>query len=123
MRRLTDTYFWEEGWWQRKRPERLHLYRDVDFEVVRLLARTGGSKNCRTLELGGGGSRILPYLARKFGFRVFGSDFSPRGCRLLQANLRLVGIDGAVVCEDLFHSSLAEQSFDVVYSSGLIEHF
>ena len=123
MRRLTDTSFWEEGWWQRKRPERLRLYRDVDFEVVRLLARAGGSKKCRTLELGGGGSRILPYLGRKFGFRVFGSDFSPRGCLLLKANLRLLGIDGGVVCEDLFHSSLAPDAFDLVYSSGLIEHF
>src|ERR1039458_3992616 len=119
MRRLTDTSFWEEGWWQRKRPERLRL----SSEVVRLLARAGGSKKCRTLELGGGGSRILPYLGRKFGFRVFGSDFSPRGCLLLKANLRLLGIDGGVVCEDLFHSSLAPESFDLVYSSGLIEHF
>jgi SAM-dependent methyltransferase len=35
----------------------------------------------------------------------------------------LQGIDGGVVCEDLFHSSLASESFDLVYSSGLIEHF
>ena len=123
MKRLTDTSFWEEGWWQRKRPERLRLYRDVDFEVVCLLREAGSSKPCRTLELGGGGSRILPYLGRKFGFRVFGSDFSQRGCALLKANLDLQGVDGGVVCEDLFHSSLAPNSFDLVYSSGLIEHF
>ncbi len=123
MKRLTDTSFWEEGWWQRKRPERLRLYRDVDFEVVRLLERAGTSKPCRTLELGGGGSRILPYLGRKFGFKLFGSDFSQRGCLLLKANLSLLGLDGGVVCEDLFHSSLASGSFDLVFSSGLIEHF
>jgi SAM-dependent methyltransferase len=123
MRRLTDTSFWETGWWPRKRPERLWLYRDVDFEMVRLLARAGGSKGCRTLELGGGGSRILPYLARKFGFCVFASDFSQSGCLLLKANLNLQGVEGGVVCEDLFHSSLAPESFDLVYSSGLIEHF
>lgn len=123
MRRLTDASFWEQEWWQRKHPERLWLYRDVDYEMVRLLARAGGSKGCRTLELGGGGSRILPYLSRKFGFRVFGSDFSWRGCLLLKANLSLQGIDGGVACEDLFHSSLAPESFDLVYSNGLIEHF
>jgi SAM-dependent methyltransferase len=123
MRRLTEASFWEEGWWQRKRPERLRLYRDLDFEMVRLLARAGGSKACRTLELGGGGSRILPYLGRKFGFRVFGSDFSWRGCLLLKANLGLQRIEGGVVCEDLFQSSLAPESFDLVYSQGLIEHF
>jgi SAM-dependent methyltransferase len=123
MNRLTDISFWEEGWWHRKRPERLRLYRDVDYEMVRLLEHAGGSKTCRTLELGGGGSRILPYLGRKFGFRVFGSDFSRRGCLLLKANLSLLGVDGGVVCEDLFHSSLADDSFDLVFSSGLIEHF
>lgn len=123
MKRLTDTSFWEEGWWHRKRPERLRLYRDMDYEMVRLLERAGSSKTCRALELGGGGSRILPYLGRKFGFRVIGTDFSQRGCVLLKANLSLLGIDGGVVCEDLFHSSLAPDSFDLVYSSGLIEHF
>jgi len=123
MRRLTDASFWEEGWWHRKRPERLRLYRDLDFEMVRLLGRAGGSKARRTLELGGGGSRILPYLGRQFGFRVFGSDFSWRGCLLLKANLSLQGICGGVVCEDLFRSSLAPESFDLVYSQGLIEHF
>lgn len=73
--------------------------------------------------MGGGASRILPYLGRKYGFRVFGSDFSWRGCFLLKANLSLQGIEGGVVCEDLFHSSLAPESFELVYSQGLIEHF
>ena len=122
MKGLTDQSYWEEAWWQRKRPERLHLYRDFDFETVHLLARAG-ARGCRALELGGGGSRILPYLGRKFGFRVFGSDFSRRGCRLLKANLALQGMQGGVVCEDLFQPSLAPESFDLVFSSGLIEHF
>jgi SAM-dependent methyltransferase len=34
-----------------------------------------------------------------------------------------VGTPGSVVCEDLFRSSLSGESFDLVYSSGLIEHF
>ncbi len=122
MKRLTDTSFWEEGWWLKKRPERLHLYRDFDYDTVHLLAWSG-AKGCWTLEIGGGGSRVLPYLARKFGFRVFGTDFSPSGCVLLKANLDLQRVAGSVVCEDLFHSSLAPESFDLVYSSGLIEHF
>jgi SAM-dependent methyltransferase len=123
MQRLTDTSFWEEGWWDRKQPERLRLYRDVDFEAVGLLAQAGKPGECRILELGGGASRILPYLARQLGFKVTGSDFSPSGCSLLQANLKLQNVAGDVVCEDLFHSSLASDAFDVVYSSGLIEHF
>ena len=119
------------------RPRRLRLYRDFDFETVRLLRdaarpvshqgdcpeEESRTKPSRVLEIGGGGSRVLPYLGLKFGFEVCGTDFSLSGCRLLHANLALVGVSGSVVCEDLFRSSLRGESFDLVYSSGLIEHF
>lgn len=130
MKRLTDVQFWEENWWKRERPERLWLYRDFDFETVRLLRDAGrarkpatGPERIQVLEVGAGGSRVLPYLGRRFGYRVFGSDFSLGGCRLLRANLALQHIEGGVVCEDLFLSSLPADGFDVVYSSGLVEHF
>jgi len=136
MSRLTDVAYWEQNWWVGKRPRRLRLYRDFDFESVRLLAgdrsgcrreycAEGGppTKPCRVLEIGGGGSRVLPYLGLKLGFEVCGTDFSLSGCRVLRANLTLVGISGSVVCEDLLQSSLRGESFDLVYSSGLVEHF
>jgi SAM-dependent methyltransferase len=130
MKRLTDVQFWEENWWKRERPQRLWLYRDFDFETVRLLRDAAKNlkpaarrERLRVLEVGAGGSRVLPYLGRKFGWRVFGSDFSPGGCQLLRANLTLKKIEGGVVCEDLFLSSLPASQFEIVYSSGLIEHF
>lgn len=137
MSRLTDVAYWEENWWKGGRPQRLRLYRDFDLETVRLLRDAGRRRGHpghspqgesatgrpRVLEIGGGGSRVLPYLGLKFGFEVFGTDFSLSGCRLLRANLALVGVRGSVVCEDLFQCSLRAGSFDLVYSSGLIEHF
>jgi SAM-dependent methyltransferase len=121
LKKLTDVAFWEKNWWQAKRPERLWLYRDVDFETVRLLRGEAG--NSRVLEVGAGGSRVLPYLARHFGYNVFGSDFSFAGCLLLRANLALQRVKGGVVCEDFLQSSLPADAFDLVYSAGLIEHF
>ncbi len=123
MNRLTDVDYWEENWWKGQRARRLWLYRDFDFETVRLLHEAAGSPRCRVLEIGAGGSRVLPYIGQKFGHEVFGTDFSWGGCRLLRANLALVGVQGGVVCEDLFQSSLGAETFDLVYSSGLIEHF
>jgi len=73
--------------------------------------------------MGAGGSRVLPYVGRKFGCKVFGSDFSLSGCRLLCANLALQGLPQAAVCEDLFQSSLRADAFGLVYSCGLVEHF
>lgn len=123
MKRLTDVHYWNETWQERERPRRLWLYRDFDYETVGLLREAAGEAPARVLELGAGGSRVLPYLAYKFGYLVFGSDFSFPGCRLLQTNLALQGQQGGVVCEDLFQSSLPPDFFDVVYSSGLVEHF
>jgi len=123
MDRLTDVRYWEERWWNKIRPSRLRLYRDFDYETIRLLRRAAGPEAVRILELGAGGSRVLPYLAAKFGYRVYGADFSPRGCDLLRANLALAGAKGNVVCEDLFQPSLKPEQFDLVFSCGLIEHF
>lgn len=123
MRPLTDVQYWEREWWVRERPRKLRVYRDFDFETVRLLRSAAGDGALRVLEIGAGGSRVLPYLARKDSHKVFGSDFSFRGCQLLRANLVLEGVEGDVVCEDLFNSALRDGTFDVVYSSGLIEHF
>jgi 2-polyprenyl-3-methyl-5-hydroxy-6-metoxy-1,4-benzoquinol methylase len=124
MKALTDPAYWDEHWWGAPRPQRLRwLYRDQDFETVRLIRQgtTGGS--ARVVEVGGGGSRILPYLGQKSGTRVWGTDFSLPGCRLLRANLQLQGVRGEVICENLFQSSLPPETFDVVYSCGVIEHF
>ncbi len=123
MKALTDAAHWDKQWWTAQRPRKLNwLYRDQDYETVRLIRQAAG-KNASIAEVGGGGSRLLPYLARKLGTPVFGTDFSLTGCRLLRANLKLQGVKGQVVCEDLLQSSLAEGTFDVVYSAGVIEHF
>ncbi|MHB8652300.1 MAG: class I SAM-dependent methyltransferase [Terriglobia bacterium] len=123
MKPLTDVNFWEESWKKDLRPRSRWLYRDFDFETVRLLRDLAGTEGARVLEVGAGGSRVLPYLKRKFGYEVFGSDFSPVGCRLLRTNMDFQKVGGSVVCEDLFRSSLPSETFDLVFSSGLIEHF
>ncbi|HET7841173.1 MAG TPA: class I SAM-dependent methyltransferase [Terriglobia bacterium] len=123
MKALTDAAHWDKQWWTSQRPRKLNwLYRDQDYETVRLI-RAAAAEGTRIAEVGGGGSRLLPYLARKLGTPVFGTDFSLTGCRLLRANFELQGVEGQVVCEDLLQSSLAGGSFDIVYSAGVIEHF
>ena len=84
MKRLTDVRYWESHYWSPGRPERLRfLYRDVDYEFVRLLRRFGKEKGTGILELRAGGSRILLYFERKLQYSTVGSDFSFVGCRLL----------------------------------------
>ena len=124
MKRFTNVHYWDHHWWNSAKPARLRfLYRDVDYEFVRLLRPQFGTQNNRTLEIGAGSSRILPYLTSKFEQDTTGTDFSYAGCLLLKGNFALTGRSGKVVCEDLFASSLKPESFDLVFSFGLIEHF
>ncbi|MGE5327319.1 MAG: class I SAM-dependent methyltransferase [Deltaproteobacteria bacterium] len=123
MNALTDAAHWDKQWWSNQRPSKLRwLYRDQDYETVRLI-RQSATKDARIAEVGGGGSRLLPYLGRSLGVKVLGTDFSLTACRLLRANFDLQGVEGQLVCEDLLQSSIAEGTFDVVYSAGVIEHF
>ncbi len=78
----------------------------------------------RLIELGCGGSTMLPYFHKKFGFEVAGLDYSEQGCELAGQICRQNGCSAQIVCADLF-SAPAEmrQAFDVVVSFGLAEHF
>src|SRR5713226_9051915 len=101
MRRLTDVTYWDENWWKRERPRRLWLYRDFEFETVRLLRSPVCGGPFRVLEIGAGGSRLLPYLRRKYGYEALGTDFSLSGCLLLRRIWRstdLKGRSSAKIC-------------------------
>lgn len=76
------------------------------------------------LEAGCGGSRWLPYFAREFGFAVAGIDYSPQGCQQSRELLAQEGVDGEVLCADLFQPHTEWQDrFDVAVSFGVVEHF
>lgn len=76
------------------------------------------------LEIGCARSPWPPYFAREFGFRVSGLDYSEIGCRQEEDVLRRAGIEGRVVCADMFAPpEELRGAFDVAVSFGLVEHF
>lgn len=78
----------------------------------------------KLVELGCADSLWLPYLAQNYEGDCYGVDFSELGCQLAQRNLALAGVEGTIVCEDMFaFIKTHKEEFDFVYSMGLIEHF
>ena len=78
----------------------------------------------KLVELGCADSLWLPYLAQNYEGDCYGVDFSELGCQLAQRNLALAGVEGTIVCEDMFaFIKTHREEFDFVYSMGLIEHF
>ena len=78
----------------------------------------------KLLELGCGGSVLLPYFARQFGFQVSGLDYSEHGCELARSLCESQGVSAEIYCADFFHAPGELQgAFDVVASFGVLEHF
>ena len=78
----------------------------------------------RLLEVGCAMSATLPYFAKEFGLEVYGIDYSELGCRQALQILRNEGVQGEILCADLFAppAQIIEQ-FDFVVSFGVVEHF
>lgn len=78
----------------------------------------------RLLEVGCAHSGWLPYFARVHGLRVCGLDYSEHGCDIERQALRRFGVQGDVVCADLFDTPAELRCrFDLVVSFGVVEHF
>jgi cyclopropane fatty-acyl-phospholipid synthase-like methyltransferase len=96
---------------------RLHKYFSEVFAKL-------DTKKMRLLEIGCARSDKLPYFAKEFDFQVFGIDYSELGCQQAEKILQKAQIEGKIVCSDFFNpaENLLE-SFDVVISFGVAEHF
>ena len=99
------------------------LYRGPVFEhhpvLKRFLANAGGGD---AVEVGCVPGSYMIYLAKEFGYRVSGIDYSER-LPYVRENLRFNGITNA----ELFHSDLFQfvpvRQYDLVFSQGFVEHF
>jgi 2-polyprenyl-3-methyl-5-hydroxy-6-metoxy-1,4-benzoquinol methylase len=82
------------------------------------------TREAALIEIGCARSAWLPCFHRDFGFRVCGLDYSEIGCRQAQEVLSAAGVDGEIICADLFAPPQRLRGrFDVVVSFGVVEHF
>src|SRR5665213_1686471 len=75
------------------------------------------------LEIGCAPGKMLAWTAAVLGAEVSGLDYSGPGVRVARRLFRELGLVADLRNEDVFSTSFAEDSFDVVYSAGVIEHF
>lgn len=75
-----------------------------------------------TLEVGMGSARISAYLAQE-GCQVFGVDYSANAIEVAKRNFALLGLTGTFCLGDAFRLPFSSDCFDMVFSTGLIEHF
>lgn len=114
---MKDNNNWDICWDELKRVEFDHLTRRIFTEMSRIVSFQGKS----TLEFGCGTGR-LSYLARKSGARrVTLVDSSPRAVQI--ATQLFHGLpDVEIIKEDFLRLNLPRK-YDIVFSSGVVEHF
>jgi 2-polyprenyl-3-methyl-5-hydroxy-6-metoxy-1,4-benzoquinol methylase len=119
---LTTRSHWEEAW---ARPPRWKLPSPlfVTTRNMQRLLRPAVGPGMRVIELGCAPGKILAWVAAKLGAQVAGLDYSERGIGWAKRLFSALDLPADLRCEDVFRTTFEPASFDVVYSSGLIEHF
>lgn len=120
--RKTTNEHWDHAW---SKPPRMRLPSRLNLSIrnTQRLLRTHVRRGMRFLEIGCAPGKMLAWVAEVLGADVAGLDYSKAGMGFAQQLFDTLGIPGDLRCEDVFDNSFKCDSFDVVYSSGLIEHF
>lgn len=77
----------------------------------------------RVLEIGCAPGKQLGYIGLKLGASVSGIDYSEKGIDLSRRLFNKLNLKCDLRCENIFETTFTHNSFDVVYSLGVAEHF
>lgn len=122
--------YWDAAWQATARPRlvvpkdqslRNHVRRRFHEFFYGVMNSRRGQK---VIEVGCANSVWLPYFASEYGCSIAGLDYSPTGCASAQALLQAAGVKGEIFHGDIW-APPAEllESFDLVFTYGLVEHF
>jgi len=122
---LSSKKYWEDNWRDLKLPAK--YLKDYSHEIfAKKIKKIFQKENFRLknfIEIGGCPGRWADFFNTNFGAICDVIDYEKRGCALTRKNFKFLGIKGEIYNQDIFHNSLKKESYDVVLSSGLIEHF
>jgi 2-polyprenyl-3-methyl-5-hydroxy-6-metoxy-1,4-benzoquinol methylase len=129
---MTDEAFWSNAWSYSLPKRRLFprmrnwIRQRCNRHPVRLYADLIGRTGCQTgdlLELGCAPGFVLERIhTARPDLRLHGIDFSESGLAAARERMEMLGARVSLSCEDIFEISRVAE-FDIVLSTGLIEHF
>lgn len=125
--KLTGKKYWDSTYAKRSSIPTISLNGYKNYCVNKIYEKKSAliARAENVLEIGGGGSAWLIYLAERFPEKRFSVlDYSHEGCEKLRDSVggrRLCNVD--VYEEDFFSPSHKIGEFDLVYSHGVVEHF
>ena len=119
MARASTKDHWDSYWKAHTDPQETY---DNDDRVLAPIFALGDVRGRRVLEVGAGSGRDSIELARR-GARVTVLDYVPSSLRVVGQNAREAGVFLDLVCGDGTGMPFPDNTFDVVFHQGLMEHF
>jgi 2-polyprenyl-6-hydroxyphenyl methylase/3-demethylubiquinone-9 3-methyltransferase len=124
--KLSNKEYWDDVLASQKLP-RVNTRKNYNYKVTMdFMHDSLKDPGYKTLfEVGCGSSGWLPYFAQRYGFVVSGIDYSEVGCKIARKNLEMLNIkNDGIICQDIFNPNCTNgQSYDVIFSYGVVEHF
>lgn len=116
MTQASEKRHWDIFWAQSR--ERGEVY-STDYRVVRNLVRHANFEKARVLEVGAGTGRDSARISEAGGI-VCALDYSEEALKLME---RTAGAGVMSVCGDARSLPFPDETFDIVFHQGLLEHF
>ncbi|MFC1514700.1 class I SAM-dependent methyltransferase [Candidatus Omnitrophota bacterium] len=127
MRQRESVEVWYEFWDRRKEDylrENFRPWNRLVWEVglEYWTKRAGLAKGKRTLECGCGSAEVSRHLAKN-GYDATMLDISRDGLKIAEMKFAQYGLKGTFVMGNVKKIGFADNSFDIVMSFGILEHF
>ncbi len=119
---ITEKDHWE-GFHQKQPRMKLPSKLVITTRNIQDLLGKNISAGQKVLEIGFAPGKQLSYVASKYHANVTGLDYSSFGVETAKKLFDALNINAEVLCESIFETSLKDETFDVVYSIGVVEHF
>lgn len=118
----TDSLYWDLEYGRLPRKKLKSQFWVGVRDYYNLLSRFI-SPDSEVLEIGCAPAKTLAWAAKKKKAKVTGLDYSKNGIEVSRWLFEQMRLNGNFLYEDIFQTTLTEKTFDVVISSGFIEHF
>lgn len=124
--RLTRKDYWGDRWKRIKLPSEIRwdtaspLTKEILNVFDTYLPHQSG---LTILEIGGAPGGFLAYFVKQFGYSAYAIDYSDIGCEKLSENFDIMNLDVTIYKRDIFSDLSDLPLFDIVFSTGFIEHF
>lgn len=118
----TDTEYWDSEYDIYPRNKLKSQFWVGTRDYYKLLGRFIVPQS-KVLEIGCAPGKTLAWAAKKKHALVTGVDYSRKGIDISKWLFEQLGLNGTFLYENIFETSLPNDFFDVVFSSGFIEHF